>query len=322
MVEWLAPILEAAAVLLYAGAWLDVRRTDPGGARALVTAAVYGLTLEAANIALFGTYHYPDVYVLRIATVPIYIALLWAVILHSSLAITDRLGLARWARPFADGLIALLMDLAVDAVAIRLGLWEWRSPLEGNRRLAFDEGWFGVPPGNLTAWMWVAASYGYFRRALDAAGDRRRWGIAREAAVVLLSYAGLFAGIFLSAVVRRPFGIETQTGRLWILAGQAAVFLVIASCGVPRSTSQVPREPGAGTRGTWNLERGTPLPTSYVVARWSIHLSFAILLLGTGIWRSTPSLLAVSAGTILLEALVGRAARRSLSTASAPIRPT
>jgi uncharacterized membrane protein len=293
--------IEVASLFLFLWAAFE-----SGRARALATCAVYGWVLEAANIAIFGTYVYPEgLYVFRAGTVPLYIPLLWAVILHSSMAISDRWGLARWAKPFADGLLALLIDIAVDAIAIRLGLWRWRLPSEGGRFLRFDEGWFGVPPGNLMAWMWVAASYSYFRRGLEerkgCRGIRQfnvsviQWVAAwrgwREIAVIALSYAGLFAGMFLSGAARRLAGIadDDQTSRLWILAAHVAAFAVLSVWG----SKEV----------VMNPKPQTPNPEliSYRAGRWAMHLSFAALLVGTGAWRNAPALIAVSAGAIAGE---------------------
>jgi hypothetical protein len=57
-----------------------------------------------------------------------------------------------------DGLLALNIDLAMDAVAIRLGLWDW------GHGLAWE--YFGVPYANFWAWFWVVFSFSVGVRTL------------------------------------------------------------------------------------------------------------------------------------------------------------
>ncbi|HWQ19471.1 MAG TPA: hypothetical protein VN455_06795, partial [Methanotrichaceae archaeon] len=58
-----------------------------------------------------------------------------------------------------DGLLALNIDLSMDAVAIRLGMWDW-----GN---GFDYQYFGVPYNNFWAWFWVVFSFSFSLRLLS-----------------------------------------------------------------------------------------------------------------------------------------------------------
>ncbi|MFH1446977.1 MAG: carotenoid biosynthesis protein, partial [Chloroflexota bacterium] len=64
---------------------------------------------------------------------------------------SDASNLPDWARPVLDGLLALNIDLAMDAVAIRLGMWDWGQ--------GFKTQYFGVPYANFWAWFWVVASF-------------------------------------------------------------------------------------------------------------------------------------------------------------------
>jgi hypothetical protein len=208
--------------------------------------------------------------------VPVYIPLLWATIVHSSMELADRSGLPQWARPCLDGLLAVLIDLAIDAIAIRVGLWSWRIPL--------NEGWFGVPAGNLCAWMWVAAWYGgttRLVRARIARGEPRwhRWLIPPFA------YTGLLASILSVGAIGQWLGLIDQNRRLWLFAAHVAGFLAVIA--VAR------RRPGGCVGGT--------IPPSLVWNRWLMHASFAIILVVSGLWRDTPVLLAVCAASMALE---------------------
>lgn len=62
-----------------------------------------------------------------------------------------------------DGLLALNIDLALDAVAIRLGFWDWGQGLE------FE--YFGVPYGNFWAWFWVVFSFSFGYRLFARRAD-------------------------------------------------------------------------------------------------------------------------------------------------------
>jgi hypothetical protein len=78
---------------------------------------------------------------------------------HSVRSFSDKTSLPEWARPVLDGLMGLNMDLSMDAIAIRLGMWDW-----GKR---FDYQYFGVPYNNFWAWFWVVFSFSASLRLLS-----------------------------------------------------------------------------------------------------------------------------------------------------------
>ncbi len=247
----------------------------------LLVAVLYGWLLETLDMLIFGSYHYGRLTWWWVGNVPVYIPLLWATIAHSSMALSDRSGLPMWARPFLDGLLAVVMDLAVDAIAIRLGLWHWTIGLR--------EGWFGVPAGNLCAWMLVAAWYGAvtrFVRARIARGEPawHRWFVP------VVAYVGLFASLMLVGRIGDAIGFATPTQRLWLFAAQLAIFIGAVVAGIPR-------------RAQPDSER---VLSSLVWNRWAIHLAFFTLLLFTGLYQHVPLLLAVSAGSLAIEYLAQR----------------
>ncbi len=166
----------------------------------LITAFLFGLLLEQGDIFLFGTYRYNENWIL-LGDVPIAIALTWALIIAGAMNITDALGVSdasinptkdegpRTNRnvafvirhssfvvvaPMADAVWAILLDLAIDAIAIRLGLWTWT--------IRADQGWFGVPWGNFFAWLFVAFWFSFFTRWVRARHEteRKRDGTERK----------------------------------------------------------------------------------------------------------------------------------------------
>ena len=94
----------------------------------------------------------------------------WGTIIYSATLFSDATSLPEWARPVLDGLLALNIDLAMDAVAIRLGMWDWGQGL--------DFQYFGVPYANFWAWFWVVLSFSAGWRWLSSMASRIwRWGI-------------------------------------------------------------------------------------------------------------------------------------------------
>jgi hypothetical protein len=181
----------------------------------------YGLILEELDMRIFKTYSYSPHFFLRLGQVPVAIALLWSVILAGAMAISDRLGLPGWARPFTDALLAVWLDLGLDAIAIRAGFWTWSIPL--------NEGWFGVPAGNLWAWMWVAFMYSAEARGWRRLVAARPAWIAGRLLLPVLAYAGLFVAMGAVGQAARLLGLLAQNQRLLVFWAQFALFAAVAA---------------------------------------------------------------------------------------------
>lgn len=275
---WLGHVIEVASLGLFGWCWLEARRTDGRLHLELLVAVVYGWLLEVLDMWVFGSYHYGGVTWWWAGDVPVYIPLLWAAILHSSMALSDRTSLPLWARPFLDGLLAVLIDLAIDAIAIRVGLWHWKIPI--------NEGWFGVPAGNLCAWMWVAAWYGGFTRFVRERIERRGEPIWHYGLIPLFAYAGLFSSLFVAGAIGTLCGLETPNERLWLFAGHVLAFLLI----VGYAPSNKPALHGSGH-----------VPRSLSWSRWLMHGGFFVILCASSVWRHVPALIAVSGSAMLIE---------------------
>jgi len=83
--------------------------------------------------------------------VPLSVAVSWGIILYTALAFADSLAFPLWAAPALVGLLGLNIDLAMDAVAIRVNMWHWLG-------FAGNQEWFGVPYANFYAWFIVLCS--------------------------------------------------------------------------------------------------------------------------------------------------------------------
>jgi hypothetical protein len=107
---------------------------------------LFGVSLELATIRQLHAYEYGQ-FLIMVLDVPLCIGVAWSCILYSAMEFSDASSLPYWTRPVLDGLLALNIDLALDAIAIRLGFWDWGQGLEFQ--------YFGVPYANFWAWFWV-----------------------------------------------------------------------------------------------------------------------------------------------------------------------
>lgn len=92
----------------------------------------------------FGSYHYSDVLGLSLFGVPVAMSMAWAGVMITCLLLADTSSI--WHRAWQTGLACVLLDLVLDPVAVRLGLWTWHQP----------GAWFGIPYTNFLGWFGVS----------------------------------------------------------------------------------------------------------------------------------------------------------------------
>src|SRR6202035_186392 len=69
---------------------------------------------------------------------------------------SDRLGIPPRLAPFADAVFAILLDLSLDAIAIRQGLWHWNIPLHaGFFGFSAWTRWVRAHGRQGSAWLWL-----------------------------------------------------------------------------------------------------------------------------------------------------------------------
>ena len=155
--------------LLVAGLFMlclrHAARQGPARVWQLVAGVLYGLLLEWATIQQLHAYHYGR-FALMLGEVPLMVGVGWGVIIYSVRLFSDATNLPEWARPVLDGLLALNIDLALDALAIRLGMWDWGLGLKAQ--------YFGVPFANFWAWFWVVFAFSAGLRVMARPGSRAR----------------------------------------------------------------------------------------------------------------------------------------------------
>jgi len=193
--------------------------------------------------------------------------------------------------PIADAVWAILLDLALDAVAIRLGLWTWTIRL--------DQGWFGVPWGNFFAWLFVAFWFSFFTRlvrANRAKGGSNTW----QWLVPLFAFGGLIATIVpfvaLENSAALPFMPRNAPGaeyheQVWVgFALTLALFAGVTGWALLQRTSAAREQPDE-----W-----------FLFVRLVIHGLFLFALVVTGIAFDLPILLVVALAMFSIELLLTR----------------
>ncbi len=225
----------------------------------LVVGVIFGLLLEWGTILQLDAYSYGN-FTLMLGPVPVVIGVAWGVIVYSSQLFSDRTTLPVWARPVLDGLLALSIDLAMDAVAIRLGMWNWG--------VGSTLTYFGVPYANFWAWFWVASSFSAGVRLLaNGRSWASRWlgplGALALALAVVLATNRLIVSLY-------PLGFYVQAVAL-LLGGALALVLALRPRLLPSNDAWLS-----------------------LVVSLGFHLSFLFAGLLTGVILAPPALLVVS----------------------------
>ncbi|MDO9088296.1 MAG: carotenoid biosynthesis protein [Anaerolineaceae bacterium] len=214
-------IFEIMTISLFVACFWHAFRQKNNKVLELVFALVFGVFLEWMTIQQLAAYHYGEFF-LMLDGAPICIGLGWAVIIYSGMEFVKHLNMPDYARPLLVGLLALNLDLAMDAIAIRLGFWNWVIPL--------DWQWFGVPWGNFWAWYIVVVSYSgflyWFRHKQHQ--KKRNWLgwtyplFAFLASVVILAVTNyVFANVFAKTEL-----LSAMSMLLIILAGAVILYIV------------------------------------------------------------------------------------------------
>ena len=187
---------------------------------ALLAGMIYGLLLEYAAILTFHAYQYGHFVLMIGGVVPLCIGVGWGMIIYTAMQTSDRFRLPWYLRPIVDAVLALTIDLSMDAIAIRLGFWTW----------SVTGRWFGVPLGNFYAWFIVVFGFSLLLRLCQQcalAGQRAVLGdIAVVSVAVPLSVLGLIP------VLQPYIALVSQGSVAWlllgVLLGSSALFTVVA----------------------------------------------------------------------------------------------
>ena len=276
----------AAATFFVLAAWLALRRGRLPFLE-LISAAMFGLLLEEGDQLIFETYNYADAWILSIDRAPIVIGLTWALIIAGAMRITDALGVRRRYAPLVDSVLAISLDLAFDAIAIRMGLWTWRE-------VGVTDGWFGVPAGNFYAWLFVTWAFSFLSRWLRDASAGRPALEWLQLAIPFPAFVTLLVSL-VPFTVLQPVVDPTPGGGMLLFLITLAAFV------------------GAAAWGVFGPDRGTPDGSATAIldlrlafgTRVAIHLFFLAALLVLGVATTEPILLLVALVLLAAELPLG-----------------
>ena len=191
----------------------------------LFAGILFGVLLEIATIRQLNAYEYGR-FLLMVLDVPLCIGVAWGCILFSVMEFTDASSLPYFLRPVLDGLLALNIDLALDAVAIRFGFWDWGQGL--------DSQYFGVPYANFWAWFWVIFFFSTGYRLFSRRGDLVRAWLAPLAALIV----GLLGVLGTNALI--TFVVPATLRSAVVFSALIAALMLIVALRPRLNTQPVP----------------------------------------------------------------------------------
>jgi uncharacterized membrane protein len=237
----------------------------------LVAGMIYGVLIEYGAILTFKAYVYGHFLIMIFGAVPFCIGVSWGMIIYTAMETSDRFALPWYLRPIVDALLALTIDLSMDAIAIRLGLWTWGQAGP----------WFGVPLGNFYAWFIVVLGFSLLLRLA------RLWSLAGPL-VLLADVAVAIVAIALSV-----FGLITLLRPYYALLarGTAAWLLIGVLLG------------GSMLLAIWAARRSRhdyPVDVVLLSVPVFFHVCSFGALIASGVYRRVPVLLAISVLMLLV----------------------
>jgi uncharacterized membrane protein len=232
----------------------------------LVAGMIYGLLIEYGAIVTFRAYVYGHFLIMIFGAVPLCIGVSWGLIIYTAMETSDRFALPWYLRPIVDALLALTIDLSMDAIAIRVGFWTW----------GHAGAWFGVPLGNFYAWFIVVLGFSLLLRL------GRLWSLAGPLVlighVIVATLAIPLAVFGLIALLRPAYDLIAQGVRAWLIIGALLGSTALLAVWAARRT-----------------RRDYPLDFIVLSVPLFFHVFSFGVLLASGIYRQIPVLLAVSA---------------------------
>jgi hypothetical protein len=241
----------------------------------LVAGMCYGVLLEYMAIRAFHAYDYGHFLVMLFGTVPLCIGVSWGIIIYTAMETSDRYALPWYLRPALDAVLALTIDLSMDAVAIRIGFWTWGTPGP----------WFGVPLSNFYAWFVVVLGFSLLVRLA------RLWWLAGRLSglgdVVVALVAIPLAVTGGIAVLVPALGPLAEGGTGWLSTGTLLGAGLVLAAWAARHT-----------------RRDQAVDVAVLSVSAFFHVFFLVALFWAGIFRRQPALIAISGCMFVLSAVL------------------
>ena len=168
----------------------------------LITAFVFGITLEFLNMTITEGYYYHTEFLLQFGNpptnVPIIIGLAWGMLLLTAQDISGRLKLPLRVRIFFEAAFVVSTDLMLDVIAIRLegGFWVWSGITTD--LIITNSTFFGVGWMNFVGWYFVISFVSLFLHIMNQKikPDSWIWQISKVIIIPIVSYLGLFGVLY------------------------------------------------------------------------------------------------------------------------------
>jgi uncharacterized membrane protein len=189
-----------------------------GTARAaveLLALVAYGYALERTAIAVFASHEYGPAWRAAPGGVPLAVAATWAAVIVAAMALGARITEPPLRRAAAAALIGISLDLLMEPVAVRAGLWTW-TPAGP---------WLLVPIGNFVGWAVIVGVW--------TLGAERWSGVGSLVAQALRRAAlGLAAVVALVAVGLLWRALAAERAFLGAGGWLAWALTLLATCGL------------------------------------------------------------------------------------------
>ena len=201
MANWILAFEIPTMILFVYAVGMLIKGKDYSRLSDLITAFIFGITLEYLNMAIGQGYYYHTEFLLQFGNpptnVPIAIGLAWGMLLLTAQEVSLRLKLPLRIRVFFEAAFVVSMDLMLDVIAIRLegGFWVWENiatDLTINSSSFFGVGWM-----NFLGWYFVILFVSLFLNIMNKKikPDSWMWQIAKVLIIPIISYIGLFGAL-------------------------------------------------------------------------------------------------------------------------------
>jgi uncharacterized membrane protein len=154
-------------------------------------ALIYGFILEDITVTFSGYYEYNPNAWIQIHNTMMAVPFCWTAIIYLCVYIIETnpnlKGLKKLEKGLLAGVLAVSIDVGIDAVFVAYGLWRWA---EGQ--------WFGVPLANFTAWFMAVGGFVVVWSDIDrlrAPQASKELGLA---AGIVVAYASLLVMVYLT----------------------------------------------------------------------------------------------------------------------------
>jgi uncharacterized membrane protein len=154
-------------------------------------ALIYGFILEDITVTFSGYYEYNPNTWIQVHNTMMAVPFCWTAIIYLCVYIIETnpklKDLKKIEKGLLAGVLAVSIDVGIDAIFVAYGLWRWA---EGQ--------WFGVPLANFTAWFMAVGGFVVVWSDIDrlrAPQSSKELGLA---AGIVVAYASLLVMVYLT----------------------------------------------------------------------------------------------------------------------------